>query len=1305
MSVFSTISILVNVTITFLLLSTFSIQKSNIPISSLQMFSEEIGVNASRKRAEANKARRLKLKEQELKNKRPPFSSSSTDPSPVTGKDPTAAGTGKTELDQIIVTTQVKMAADPGKGPVAIVERAELERRRRALESSRHQLAEKVQKHFRRRKNAEKARHEQLDSLRKRLSDLRTVRNLMETKQPGRTFVAPPATCVSLIRQFLFAMVRCTPKGSSWDVSIPLNGLFEEMIVLVLLPGIQQDDPNMVPFLLESPESRFRFKRLLQLTLHRGLLSETSQHEVSTHKCFIELLEVLLSQENQTSNVHGAVGDFSRQQLFSDKCEPIIHTNQSLTTPPFQNLCTTIDLMSSYRYFLLFVISSRPIPANAADLREKCISAEKRQRSGLVFSLMLRFIRQNQLLVRFVKEVMTVPLLSWKISVDARQIFVGATSKSESTPVFLSAIKIWVDQNRSEIIQGEMDNLLQLGDVTLNACPATAAQRLLANSVTFGMLCPAVNGYNPLSVDYEASAYFYDYLGVLLNHVPLATLSSRESAVEWVAAKDGQKRPIVLSSVIIDQCKALLADSVVRRLFYCAIDEEFLGTESILACKNDKDLKHENDFNDAGSTSASRLAAKEARIDRSKKFWNASKWAKRLTKGVSNLVSGDKAIGPSIDRSPTKSINNESARSPGYNPELLFSLSRLIAIVLGRWGGHGTSKHNTSQKRASSTQEQFTVPLLNTLCFSTTLLRATWSIIQSDPAVVTSIYGIIDPKKTSQQIRNLRITSSVIQPSVKGRSESDGAVFLYVFSAALAHTLIVIDDIELHDMDRPLPLHQMRRAIQVFKKLLFRASCYDDQVSTIADYLGLSLLSSTARAMRDLYDRSSRKPFCVPKFWVVADLMEEELKKCKTFAEYSALLLHPVFKLCPFLVPFKRRLKIFERLVTTNRIEIQGENSANPFHNNPLKPGIPVRITRGRLLEDGLLTMNRLGRNMRKRIAVQYVNEAGVRETGIDVGGLFKDFWTDLCAIAFDPNYALFRVTEDEHACMYPNPSSSSAHGSDHIILFEFLGRILGKALYEGITIHPRFAHFFLSFLRGDYNYLHMLADLHSVDAQLYNNLMFLKNYNGDVADLSLTFTVVAEDFGGSKEIPLIPNGSKIDVTSSNKHRYIGLVAKYYVVDRLKDQAEAFTRGLWDVIDRGWLQLFNEPELQVLISGSSEDKIDVPDMRSHTRYTGGFTAIDRSVGRFWKVFESFDSKQQSELLRFVTGCERPPPLGFASMNPPFTIQRVGIFRDGDKLPSASTCFNILKLPTYSSERVMRERLLFAIQSGAGFELS
>lgn len=259
--------------------------------------------------------------------------------------------------------------------------------------------------------------------------------------------------------------------------------------------------------------------------------------------------------------------------------------------------------------------------------------------------------------------------------------------------------------------------------------------------------------------------------------------------------------------------------------------------------------------------------------------------------------------------------------------------------------------------------------------------------------------------------------------------------------------------------------------------------------------------------------------------------------------------------------------------------------------------------------------------------------------------------------------------------------------------------------MYEGITIHPQFAHFFLSFLRGDYNFLHMLPDLNTMDPVLYNNLMYLKTYDGDAEDLCLTFSVANDNFGGTQETQLIPDGSNVPVTNLNKQRYIGLVAKHYVCDRLKEQSQAFTRGLWDVIERSWLRIFNEPELQILISGPSGGNIDIDDMRANTRYAGGFTSIDRTVHRFWNVFSSLRKEQQGLVLKFVTSCERPPPLGFASMNPPFTIQRVGILRDGDRLPTASTCFNTLKLPTYSNEKIMKQRLVYAIESGTGFELS
>ena len=133
------------------------------------------------------------------------------------------------------------------------------------------------------------------------------------------------------------------------------------------------------------------------------------------------------------------------------------------------------------------------------------------------------------------------------------------------------------------------------------------------------------------------------------------------------------------------------------------------------------------------------------------------------------------------------------------------------------------------------------------------------------------------------------------------------------------------------------------------------------------------------------------------------------------------------------------------------------------------------------------------------------------------------------------------------------------------------------------------------------------------------------------------------------------------------------------------------------------LGMFCAPELQILISGSQAG-LSVDDLRAHTRYAGGYLSVDRHVLRFWSVFAELSVEDQAALLKFVTSCERPPSLGFASLQPPFTIQRVDC-SDDQRLPTASTCFNILKLPTYSSSKVMREKLLQSIHSKAGFDLS
>lgn len=99
---------------------------------------------------------------------------------------------------------------------------------------------------------------------------------------------------------------------------------------------------------------------------------------------------------------------------------------------------------------------------------------------------------------------------------------------------------------------------------------------------------------------------------------------------------------------------------------------------------------------------------------------------------------------------------------------------------------------------------------------------------------------------------------------------------------------------------------------------------------------------------------------------------------------------------------------------------------------------------------------------------------------------------------------------------------------------------------------------------------------------------------------------------------------------------------------------------------------------------------------------------------FWRVVAGFTAEEQRLLLKFVTGTRRAPLGGFANLTPPLVVYKVDCDAsplarlggaDVERLPTASTCFSLLKLPNYRRASTMRKKLLYAITSKAGFDLS
>lgn len=140
----------------------------------------------------------------------------------------------------------------------------------------------------------------------------------------------------------------------------------------------------------------------------------------------------------------------------------------------------------------------------------------------------------------------------------------------------------------------------------------------------------------------------------------------------------------------------------------------------------------------------------------------------------------------------------------------------------------------------------------------------------------------------------------------------------------------------------------------------------------------------------------------------------------------------------------------------------------------------------------------------------------------------------------------------------------------------------------------------------------------------------------------------------------------------------------------------AFLEGFYDIIPKRLISIFNEQELELLISGLPN--VDIEDLKANTEYhkyqansiqvsikissntsTGFsfkyFTIIFRQIQWFWRALRSFDQADRAKFLQFVTGTSKVPLQGFAALEGMNGVQKFQIHRDDrstERLPSAHT---------------------------------
>lgn len=597
--------------------------------------------------------------------------------------------------------------------------------------------------------------------------------------------------------------------------------------------------------------------------------------------------------------------------------------------------------------------------------------------------------------------------------------------------------------------------------------------------------------------------------------------------------------------------------------------------------------------------------------------------------------------------------------------------------------------------------------IVSGLCRDDQLLKQMWIYLKEWGEKYGSSSGSIF---NSSNVEQWGPVSASLQSLKRPSSPHTATLCLFVDCASAI--ISILDEEEIFEKGTPFSNKELESICKYVNVFCFRAiwSGAIDEASSNCT----GLFQSMHSLLTILYERDSRRSFTNdPKFWLIS-----EVKPSSVTIEYEKKSGKGVLMMrkMAHLVPIKDRMLLFRRQVQDdkNRVGVNlGDSQMQTW----------ITVQRNRIIEDGFNHLSKLTiPALKSTIRVKFVNEQGLDEAGIDQDGVFKEFLELTLKKVFDPQLNLFSTTST--GVMYPSPTSS-LH-DDHLALFTFVGRMLGKAVYEGIVVDVQLAPVLLAAVLGSHR-LCAFDELSQLDPELYRSLTFVKRYEGDMADLSLTFSVDEDFMDKISTVDLVPSGRTIAVTNENKIDYVHRMAHHRVFRRTQEQCKAFVSGMQSILQPSWLSLFAPNDLQCLISGVNSD-IDLSDLKRNVQYFGGFHGNHRLIKWLWDILENkFTSEERKLFLKFVTSCSRPPVLGFSYLEPPFSIRCVEVSDDQDqgdtlgsvvrgflalrkgtaasRLPTASTCFNLLKLPNYNKKSLLLEKLRYAIHAGTGFELS
>ncbi|KAM6346600.1 putative E3 ubiquitin-protein ligase HERC4 isoform 2-T2 [Podargus strigoides] len=259
------------------------------------------------------------------------------------------------------------------------------------------------------------------------------------------------------------------------------------------------------------------------------------------------------------------------------------------------------------------------------------------------------------------------------------------------------------------------------------------------------------------------------------------------------------------------------------------------------------------------------------------------------------------------------------------------------------------------------------------------------------------------------------------------------------------------------------------------------------------------------------------------------------------------------------------------------------------------------------------------------------------------------------------------------------------------------IGMLCGMALYNRCTAPFPFPRALYKKLLGVAPDLEDLEELFPDEAW---SLQAILDEECDDAIKSLDMDFATMEEGGSTvPVEFKKNGANIPVTKNNRKEFVDLHVNYVFNESIRKPFEDFMQGfLRGCPARKW-KMFLPAELQIVLQGLA--KYDWHLLGKNVRYSQ-YKQSDRTIRNFWTVFHELPEEKKKMFLAFLSGCPRIS--GYALEYFTFCIADPQLGNPDEMYPYANTCSLILFLPRYSSKRILKEKLCYAIDHTETFGL-